>query len=133
MVKKFEKEKKVEHIDRCKAENYVFKEKYAAIVFKSCVGYLNDYNLMLFLKKAKKHLVEGRKKITRAAGPSALIIVFDSVIEDDEVGKTEAGQRYRSQAELEEIFRVAELEIYKRSLKRTLVGNFTPVMQWALY
>ena len=64
-------------------------KKWNCILFRFCVGYLDDDELIIVLKKAKQCLKERNNPNKRLATKESYIIIQDQVKEDDGEEKIE--------------------------------------------
>ena len=112
--------------------DYFWQHWYVCIMMRWCIGYLEDAELIVFLKEAKAHLYEHGDLESRNYEPGAFIIVLDQVAPP--ALTIDAGKKMviRNQLDIEELFADAGLTIYKSTRMRKLYEGYEPVKIWAL-
>ena len=123
----------IDLVDQASMQNYIWSRQYSAIYLRWCIGYLNDLELIAFLKNAGAHLESTRSRSTRNSNPSCFIFVFDNILEDLEIPEEYEGQYVRRKEKIEEIFGKAGLIIHKFTEKQELHQDYRSVIMWALY
>ena len=98
-----------------------------------CVGYLDDHELVAFLKKASNALEPTKVKVTRSTGPGAFIFVLDNVLPEGHESEPVKGQRLRTRSALKAIFKKAGLDTHKESEEVSVHDEYHPIVMWALY
>ena len=83
--------------------------------------------------KASMQLSGNYKHDFRKRLPESFIIVFENVLYDSEKTFRDEGQRVRSEREIEDIFRQANLRVFKKSERLKVHPDYRPVVVWALY
>ena len=97
-----------------------------------CAGYLEDQELVLFLRQAKAHLRKPRGYIDGSGPHDSFIYVIDNVAACKESEESEKDQLIRCQDSLEDIFHQAGLQIMHFATSKPFKGNWTPLMMWCL-
>ena len=103
------------------------------ITMNWCIGYLQENQLVGFLRLCKLWLTKSKKPATRSTGNGAYIIVLDNLAEKGRPFTSEEGQLVRDQQTIEHFFSKAGLCIHKRTGKHTLSKGFHHTMAWALF
>ena len=106
---------------------------YSAIFMVWCAGYLDQAELVAFLRRAKEHLIVDGDRRGRSFEPESFIFVLDNVQAPGEGSVFNKGQRVRNEAELEAIFAAAGLLVHRHSGQKEMPGNFRDVVVWALF
>jgi hypothetical protein len=119
-------------VDQATMQSYVWQRHYTGIFLRWCTGYLDDEELVPFLKKAATFLDSNRARSTRSNGPSAFIFVLDNVLEDGEAPLKVEGQWVRKQSDLEQLFRQANLLAHQQTEEIQLHPDFKKTIIWAL-
>lgn len=128
------KEKKnLGYISRATMQKFAWPFFYSAIFMVWCSGYLGRAELLVFMRKAKSHLLAVGARTTRQSPPQSFIFLLENVRESEEMPYTWKGQETRSLKELEAIIKEAGLLVKKCSGKQPMPGNFSDVCIWALY
>ena len=91
----------VDLVDQASMQSYEWQRVYTSVYLRWCVGYLEDQELVDFLRKAKSFLSSPTKLGLRSKVPSAFIFVLDNVLEEDEESYVSKGQRLRKVTDLE--------------------------------
>ena len=88
----------VDLVDQARMQSHAWQREYTCILLRWCVGYLNDLDLVAFLKESAKHLKPRKRRSLRYDGPCNFIVVLDNV--HHEGGKViwRQGQRTRHQS-----------------------------------
>lgn len=100
---------KVGRIREAMMQQYEFEDVYNAIVLRWSIGYLDDWEGVQFLMKAKQALRSPSAVRTRKAGFSSFIFIMDNLLEAWEAEETDNGERQRHEWKLEELFQQAGL------------------------
>lgn len=114
-------------------QGYVWQRQYAGIFLRWCSGYLNDLELVSFLKTAANHLQPSAVKTTRYGSPGAFIFVFDNVLGPKERAVPLKGQRLRRRCEFEALFAKAKLLVHKSTAEVKIHPDYRPIVVWALH
>ena len=114
-------------------QTFQFKRQYSLITFNWCIGYLQENQLVGFLRLCKMWLSKSKKPATRGTGNGAYIIVLDNLAEKRCPYTSDEGQLVRDQQTIEDFYMKAGLCIHKRTGRHTLSQGFRPTMAWALY
>ena len=132
-LKKLQKKfQEVENVDHATMQSYVWRQEYSGIFLRWCTGYIQDHELVVFLRKASQHLQRCQLRAGYTTESSSYIFVLDNLLEPGEEPFQVDGQRVRRREDLEKIFERASLKIVKHSAVVTLHQDFKPVMMWAL-
>ena len=97
------------------------------------MGYLEDEELMSFLRQAKSRLITSDGLMRRSSKPKSFIFVLDNLLEEHEVPEVVKGQRLRTKKQLDLIFSLAGLLVHDRSEAQAMPQDYRDVMLWALY
>ena len=133
VVTKFENEPKITSKTKRTMQSFEWDDEWNCIVFRYCVGYLEDEELKEVLIKAQKCLKGRVSTDKRGATQESYIIIQDQVCSEHEIVETQKDQRVRSQKQLEKIYKDAQLTISKDPNALTMKKNYFPVMIWSLY
>ena len=117
---------------QCTMEDYSWDKDYDSIWLSWCIGYLEEDQLVKFLKKAKEHLVKPIGQVTRQKPHTSYIFILDTVLGKDDFEFKADGQRVRKRETIELIFVKAGLFVQDFTKEQTLSEGFSPVMMWAL-
>ena len=85
-------------------QNFPWDSKWNFIVCRYCVGYLDDKELVQFLKKAAKCLKGNDERAKRALNQQSYIVVQDQVCPEDDVPERMDNQQVRTAEQLQDIF-----------------------------
>ena len=69
-------------VDQATMQSYPWERQYTGVVLRWCTGYLDDQELVAFLKKASSSLKPSRARTTRYQGPGSFVLVFDNVLQE---------------------------------------------------
>ena len=114
-------------------QSFIWKMKYTAIYMVWCVGYLDDQELVNFLRTAKSRLIQDEERYTRRSKRRSFLFVLDNLLGEHEEANVIKGQRLRTQRQLEVLFSMAGLIIHEQSEVEPMPNNYRDVMLWALY
>ena len=106
---------------------------YSAVFMVWCVGYLKRPELVAFLRQAQRQLIKCGGRATRAAPPESFIFVVDNVLPDGDVSNLSKKQILRTQEELEDIYKAAELRVYDTPVRQAMPEDYEDIVVWALY
>ena len=106
---------------------------YSAIFMVWCAGYLSSNDLVVFLKKAKAHLICDTKRVSRNRCPESFIFLLDNVLNEGEEAMIVKDQWVRTERQFENIFNEAGLLVYKRSSRQQMPSGYRDTVVWALF
>ena len=124
----------VKAIDRCECSSMAAfrkEELYDVILMSWVCGYLRKQELKDQLVAWKKWLRKSKVAKDRQAETASYIIIMDN-ISDNEMEYTSKGQRVRTQATLEDIFKKAGYKIVNKTARHELADGWEPTMAWVL-
>ena len=108
--------------------------RYDLIFLSHAIGYMDDSELVTFLREAASHLtVDSEKRCTRngTGNPFAAICVLDNISQTDENYKEE-GQWVRTAGSLEKLYAESGLVTAYKTQETTAHDDFVPVTVWLL-
>ena len=114
-------------------EEYEWKEKYNAIILRYSVGYLDDEELVIFLRKARNALDNSKGLITRNQRPTSFIFIQDNVVQSKREEKVENNERVRCYANYDKIFEKAGLKQRYSATQDMTKLDLDNIGLWVLY
>ena len=70
----------IKSVDQATMQGYEWKKEYNAIILRWCAGYLNDEELAAFLRKARNHLDNPQRRVSRQSTTTSFIFLLDNVV-----------------------------------------------------
>ena len=107
---------------------------YDLVVLCWCLGYINDEEVVAFLKQCKAALRGEQMAVTGATEPKAFIVVIDNLPDAAIHSQDKQGeQRLRSPEEFEQLFEEAGLTIHGEPMDADLGEHTLNIRAWILY
>ena len=113
-------------------QSFKFDSRYDAIIFRWCIGYLTDRDLIDLFSKYKYWLKKPHNRQDVQGKLGGQIIVFDNVAENELQYQMPDGQMVRTKTRIEALFKKAGLTVFKKLPPHKLHEEYETIMAWSL-